>query len=816
MRIEEVLLVMNEILELFNSKKKYQDYFKNDIETIELLLKRLQSNDIKIGMVGATSSGKSMLINALLHEELLPTRVRPSTGCEVTCEYGIEKMAIIEFENKQPKKIRNEIKTNVLLYGDETNNSGNRLGVSKIAIKSPDWLLHKDTQLIDTPGLDAYGLDVHQKITLQMILPFLDMVLFLTTVKSNSSKTNIINLDKITEDDKPLLIVQNMIDSVEPKIGKGGVILKSSEVVLREHLESLKSILRYTKKKSTQEAQIIQISALEGVKGNYESSNINKLIYVINNNREYVIKKNNQIRLKNLNQMIKTIISLLNNSENGEDVIGLEIAEIQSKLKEINEKSKDRERNCHNLHQKAGEELQELNEYTKELILQTNLTDHKAVTDRVNKHFTNLKKMINDMSDYIAVYQKYCSQTAAKLNICLKDSYKPGLAPNLSAPAISTKEVRVWEQRTVLKERAWFNPLRYFVDKYYEETIDEEVSKYYIDVEGLINSINLVAGQWTKWFQKNMIAFDSLFNSQINNFSENLNQNIISLEEKEKKILLKEEKKELSDKLSLYIKKIRQCIDFNLELEVPIDEKIKTSEPKKIMVPKYIKQIIKLATIESTRHNIEMFKECLNHFNDKNEIVIWGWDNSDINRFINLFIMQNEDCVLEEKYYNKLVYDKKVFHIYNESLPNENHSIIKSSNVVLLVDIKQIGLTKTNIARSELNFSEYKEVVLVIQSLKALINDGSIVEGFIELKQYLQSSSLKVKNILVSEKERLFTFLLNFLYMQSDDKLMNYSNTTKLAEILDFHNKSWKVNNKDFNLLVKFVKEYINEIKVRK
>ncbi len=37
--------------------------------------------------------------------------------------------------------------------------------------------------LIDSPGLDAYGLENHEKLTLENLLPTIDVCIFVTTLK---------------------------------------------------------------------------------------------------------------------------------------------------------------------------------------------------------------------------------------------------------------------------------------------------------------------------------------------------------------------------------------------------------------------------------------------------------------------------------------------------------------------------------------------------------------------------------------------------------------------------------------------------------
>ena len=59
--------------------------------TISVSMERIslnKANEVKIGIIGVTGSGKSTMINSLLGEKLLPSKVKPSSGQLVSCCIG--------------------------------------------------------------------------------------------------------------------------------------------------------------------------------------------------------------------------------------------------------------------------------------------------------------------------------------------------------------------------------------------------------------------------------------------------------------------------------------------------------------------------------------------------------------------------------------------------------------------------------------------------------------------------------------------------------------------------------------------------------
>lgn len=259
---------VDEIIDACNGiPEKERKFFEGFNERMVDFRRRLHSNQIRIAVIGITSSGKSTLLNSLLGRDLLPTRAAPSSGRQVLCGYADSPHAEILFEDKSQKTLVfrtiPEIKRNLEKYGDEKNNPGNQFGVKEIHVFSRDYRVDHDLLFVDTPGLDAYELEYHEKITLNLVLPTVDMVLYLTTTNDSDQKNReyINSIDEATSSLKPLILVQNKIDTVRPKQTRSLGVVKTTQEVRRDFYNKLKRLLEGANNKSVRSARIVQVSA---------------------------------------------------------------------------------------------------------------------------------------------------------------------------------------------------------------------------------------------------------------------------------------------------------------------------------------------------------------------------------------------------------------------------------------------------------------------------------------------------------------------------------------------------------------------------
>jgi len=266
---KDTLKQQGNLLQSTINKSQYastKEYFGSFLKWLKDWDERLSSSKVRAGIIGITSSGKSTLLNQILGYKVLPTGVPPTSGIQIVCQKGPKLRLEIFFKDSRPARIIDsisEIEARKILgdFGDEEKNPRNREKIEEISIYSPKFMFDEGMILEDTPGLDAYGHEEHQKITMNMVLPRVEMVIYLTTVKADSDQKNLEFIEMATDESKPLIIIQNKIDTISPLISKQASENKDVETIRKEHYTRVSKLLQKAAKKSVKEAPIVQLSS---------------------------------------------------------------------------------------------------------------------------------------------------------------------------------------------------------------------------------------------------------------------------------------------------------------------------------------------------------------------------------------------------------------------------------------------------------------------------------------------------------------------------------------------------------------------------
>ncbi|WP_372366198.1 dynamin family protein [Candidatus Uabimicrobium sp. HlEnr_7] len=233
-----------------------------------------EKNFLRIGLVGITSAGKSTFINALAGEDILPRGAQPTSGILVVCRKSNERKLKVLFTDKNEYNFENEECNSLWVkrYADEAENPNNEQNVQEMHLYLPKLMIPPKYDLIDSPGLDAFGLQGHEELTLRTLIPLVDVVLFLTTTKSTSDKENLKALAKICRESKPTIVVQTHKDAVEARYGRGGKVIETTEEVLEKHQNRVKNLLHQTI--GLENAHIIQVSSIEALNMRLKSPDV--------------------------------------------------------------------------------------------------------------------------------------------------------------------------------------------------------------------------------------------------------------------------------------------------------------------------------------------------------------------------------------------------------------------------------------------------------------------------------------------------------------------------------------------------------------
>ncbi len=522
---QDVIRAIDSVLSLLSARKDTKSFFAKSVRDLSALRERFANNETRIAIIGITSSGKSTLMNAVLGEALLPTRVGPSSSRQVLCGWDERQEAEIIFDADTGKAKRtltgsaDAIRKTLEQYGDEKFNPGNRENVDEIRVHAPGFRFNRDLVIIDTPGLDAYGLDQHKEVTMKLVLPTVDMIMFLTNVKCDSDGRNLEFIDKATTDNKPLIVVQNKIDSIEAKLSKNGVE-KTVEEIKGEHRRRLERLIANAQKESVRKAPIVQVSA----KSDWKHSNLPELGKILDEQ----VRINSDFRAGRrfhqftdiITQMRNALCAKLEESERSESTYSKENQKLSAWQGNVDDLSEFIEQTdaeikrrmtavsdcCESLlHKISGRQVERqarkgLAGIFSGLVSELGNTSRGSLSDDAKRTKRDFEKLTSELNEY---FSAAITETQSKVRTCCKDlniderqtvQSKPFRSQYVSI-SDGQKTRRVKEEYQV-EQRGFFGGAKRFFgsifrqDDWGYETRYRWVTETYVDVKALLKEIN--------------------------------------------------------------------------------------------------------------------------------------------------------------------------------------------------------------------------------------------------------------------------------------------------------------------------------------
>ena len=198
---------------------------------LEALAQSAGRVELTAGVLGITSSGKSSLINAMMGERLLPEETRATTNVTVLCRKGGIRAVDVLYEDGRTERLSGAELTLQRLgeLTTERQNPGNARGVSRIEWISPGAALPQGLVLVDTPGLDACELPRHSELVLRRILPTLDLVLYVSSIRSPIKAADLELTQAVLEADQRMILLLTQIDLERDDTEGGRVILSRGQ-----------------------------------------------------------------------------------------------------------------------------------------------------------------------------------------------------------------------------------------------------------------------------------------------------------------------------------------------------------------------------------------------------------------------------------------------------------------------------------------------------------------------------------------------------------------------------------------------------------
>jgi GTP-binding protein EngB required for normal cell division len=120
--------------------------------TLYMIIDRLESKSFDIALFGRVNTGKSSLINSIVHSEILPVGVNPITAVPTRLIYGPARRLIVRYADKNPEQFET---SELSEFVTEQHNPANLKHVTQVLVELPCPRLTDGVVFVDTPGLGS-------------------------------------------------------------------------------------------------------------------------------------------------------------------------------------------------------------------------------------------------------------------------------------------------------------------------------------------------------------------------------------------------------------------------------------------------------------------------------------------------------------------------------------------------------------------------------------------------------------------------------------------------------------------------------------
>lgn len=775
---------INQIKEILEKNEYRVKRYNKDMDWFRERTKIFEGDIIRVAIMGITSSGKSTLVNALLGEKILPMAIRPSSSIIITAAKGKRRQATVYFEDREPEileaaNLNEEI---IACYADESRNPNNKLKVTQIDITTPDFLLNENIHIIDSPGLDAWELESHEKLTLEILLPTIDICIFLTTVKANSDLASAEKIKIVNEKEKQIILVQNMIDSIEEKLGKNGIVEEDKSIILKKHKKRAENLLREATD-SSDGFEVIQISALNGLKGImnkdeevYKTSNLDFFLKGIEVCTQNIYPKLNKQRVESFVERINDIISTDKEIIKGNTIEAIEALR-DVRIGDINELAE----NFQNSQEQILEKIKEI-----EAVILDTINEIELSTSEEFESYLNIVEKINNKNLYIESdilnivkkCEKKKNEIYQKLNLDIRDSYS---LPNMEGNSIYVKHK--YEEKTMLfKKEGVFNRgkrlLSNIFDKewgYTEVGYDEKV----VDKEATIEIAQDVCNKNMMHYLSILKEWSTQYNKSINIFYDEAAKRSEEYEEKKKQKIQIYDIKDVSNNLTEIKEKLNSlCFEPDNQVESASDLK-EIKEEYLISTAQYNLYKLSNGILEKNYLMVGnyLIEKNSNKLKEEAVEIVWTWDIEACQQFISrvfgIYLSDNEYEILRN---DGIYYFGSTLIVYELCINKFDLSIVvnkmkeKSSNIFIVFNGIQIANSKKQILESVgLNYflkdKNDSIINLVIDSYKVFINAENVRELLGEVRNLKETIKSKYEKVqygyaLINSKNPIYNMAL--------------------------------------------------------
>jgi GTPase Era involved in 16S rRNA processing len=174
------------------------------------LMVKLAEDRFTLAVLGQFKRGKSSLMNAIIGKELLPTGVLPLTSVITILKYGPAERLVLHRENAlYPAELPiSELPD----YVTEKGNPHNQKKIKAAYVELPVPFLRYGIEFVDTPGVGS-AISANTETTYKF-LPECDAVLFVTSVDTPMTDTEVQFLRNIKDYSGRIFFIVNKIDLI--------------------------------------------------------------------------------------------------------------------------------------------------------------------------------------------------------------------------------------------------------------------------------------------------------------------------------------------------------------------------------------------------------------------------------------------------------------------------------------------------------------------------------------------------------------------------------------------------------------------------
>lgn len=745
---------VDEAVKILSHDDSLTNRYNSGIDSFEQSKNHWQQDKIRVGVIGVTSSGKSTMINSILGDTLLSMAVKPSSSQLVSCSKSDSKKATVFFQSGKKEILEGEKLTedNIKKYSDENYNKKNKEAVAQLELSTQSFELGEDVLLIDSPGLDAYGLQNHEELTLEVLLPSIDVCIFVTTLKTNSDEKMHSVLDVISKYKCPIIIVQNMLDSIKPSVDGE----ENACEVATKHKRRVEKIVNNSKIENKSNVRIVQISAAQALqarcnldlsdsertnlmkKSNYNEF-VSEVLDMINRERPNI---ENQ-RIRSIGERIKKII------DDGKEDLKEETSpknlrfEYEGFSHQIINKAEKTEKSLYELLSSLETKNNKLpkisnsSENSKaQFIFEMFKTESKVYSDSDIEHIKKIVKTCEkEILNQISNFNTYLGEVAKKLNIPSRDIVSVNGLPSM--PELTLKKKTIVKKKRVKKSTFGSGIARLFGGIFDNDWGYEDINEPITVIDNvetqkelesyLSRAKNTYIKEIDSWTKKTKSPIDQLL-AQIENRSN-------SFEERKQAVVEAEKlRKTITDLKNL----IAQVKDISYSKK---DDRVKSTAAnvhinlEEVEFNKNTYNIARLADVVLNSIYINTIKLVLDECNAiSRDSIIYGWDLSCMasfaKRFAGIILTQKQLEILEKQ--KCLRFDKYIF-CFNPKADDNINFIAENvpKNTYVLTNTTQIGSAQTQINKSGICNKILKDdfLAFVIQDFTELINGNGISEG---------------------------------------------------------------------------------------